>query len=842
MVSLKRQFGYGSLLVMALVGVLAVGSTVYYKTRIQQSESARETYESSAEELRQISSALAAYYRDNRSWPATINDLAAGGYFSGDAARCGGNGTFQSPFCTSIFGAQSGDNYTLTVNLLKESIAETVANQIPGGSSVGTTVVATIPRPFQSALYEDYLQRIEDPGNPRRTQLEVDLDINNNDLINIGSLNIEKATFSNAEFTNTEIDRVNVKEIQLGGNSITFDDEELNVNAGAIRVNGTLSMNGDVTGSGNDITGIDAVLSSTGQFGSIHSDSAVIDNISGDSIEFTSGSIDSLNGTSLTFDNGTISTISGDALAFNSGAVNSISGNVLNFNIGNIGSLSGDSLLYSAGTVNQLGGTTLTYDVVNSASGSFDTISANNSTIGNMAVVGVAGTNRISSSNGNINSLDVTTGSINRGDANSVSGASLSNSGNSTFSNLDSDRIEVGNVKGVTVEASSGIVSGNASIGVGTASNLVINNELQTDVINSNASVVGNALASKVNVQGELSALGINVTTAKFNTGNILQVNGTDANLNRVIATQFNGGAFNSSGDFESSDSSVNKNYELITEQEALLTNCVDVTKFCVPQEPTVSVSCSTCNSSAERNTFSARVIGAIDSCRQGCSYDWVTSGAGLVFSNCGSGSVSEGGTATAYCDVVSNLEAQESASGSAKLIVTNNRYSSESNSSSASISFENITSGNIIQDEISLVCNDIDGDCRHSERLGSYKGTASGTIEISVNVSSKVLNPVFTANIISSNCFGEKEGSLSNYGRNPEVNILNNNRTVSLGTFAFVQSSGETARSECEADVEFTVTSSSTPGVGILRKFIYIEACAVYGGGGGLCGPGGFE
>ena len=100
--SLKRQAGHGSLLIMALVGILALGSTVYYKTRMQQPESVRETYESAAEELREISSALTAYYRDNMAWPATINDLAAGGYFTGDAARCGGGGAFQSPFCTAI--------------------------------------------------------------------------------------------------------------------------------------------------------------------------------------------------------------------------------------------------------------------------------------------------------------------------------------------------------------------------------------------------------------------------------------------------------------------------------------------------------------------------------------------------------------------------------------------------------------------------------------------------------------------------------------------------------------------------------------------------------------------
>lgn len=691
MKSLKRQAGYGSLLIMALVGILALGSTVYYKTRMQQPESVRETYESTAEELREISSALTAYYRDNMAWPATINDLAVGGYFTGDAARCGG-GAFQSPFCTAIFGGQVGDDYALTVNLLKESIAQAVANQIPGGSSTGTTVTATINRPFQSALYDDYLQRVEDPDNPQRTQLEVDLDINNNDLINIGSLNVQRATFDDAEFTNADIERINTEEVQLGNNGITYAGNQLNVNAGTVRANGTLSMNGDIDGNGNDITGIDSISANSGQFDSVSADSAAINSLSGNSLDYNSGIIDSVTGNNLTFGNGSITALDGNTFTYNSGTISSVSGNNLDFNTGNIGSLSGDSLLYGSGTVNTLSGNTLTYGTVNGTNGNFDSVSANSGSIGNMGVTGTAGLNRLSSSDGDVTNLDVTTGNINNGEANSASGTSVSSSGTSTFDELDSNRIDTNSFKGQTVQASSGSTSGNASAGSLSASNLTVNNRLQTNIIESNSSSVGNASASKLTVLGALSASGINVTTANFNTGNIASVSGTSANYNTVTANQFNGGSYTSNDDFYTSRSSVNNNHLLITEQRSKLDNCVDVTKYCIPETPSVNLTCSSCNSAAARSSFSGTATGSISGCRQGCSYSWVTSGSGLSFSGCSGGTIAKGGSASPSCRVSSSLGPQESASGSIELVVTNSHYTSRSASDNVGVSYTNTT------------------------------------------------------------------------------------------------------------------------------------------------------
>lgn len=689
---LKLQKGYGTLIFMTLIGLLAVGSTVYYKTRIQQPESVRESYESTADELREISGALISYYRDNMAWPSTINELVSGGYFTGDASRCGGSGALQSPFCTAIFGSEVGENYTLRVNVLKESIARTVANQIPGGAAAGTTVTATINRPFQSALYDDYLQRVEDPDKPYRTQLEVDIDINNNDLNNIGSLNAQRATFDNADIENARIDQVNVELVKLGNNSISYSGNQLSIDADSVRVDGELSLNGDLLANGNDFTGFDTVKADTGVFDSINSNNAVIDNLSGDAITFNNGNIKNVMGDTLTFNNGNISVLNGDVLTYNEGTIGTLNGNSVEFISGLIGAISGNTLNYNFGTIDSLSGITISYVNINGTNGYFDSLSSNSAVIDNMNVTGSATFNDLSSSRADITNLEVSNGYINSGETNRATGNSITSTGVSTFDVLESDRIDTETFYGKTVEANTGSVSGDVSVDSITVDNLTVNNLLKTNIIESNYSSLGDASADQLTVANELRASNINVTTANITTSSIDDLNGTDASFNTITANRFIGGSFASDDDFYTPVSSVNKNHILITEQRDLLDNCVDVTKYCLPETPSVSLSCSSCNSAAARSSFSGTATGVISGCRQGCTYNWVLSGSGLNFSNCNSGSVPKGGSANPSCRVSTSLGPQESATGSIKLVVTNSHYTSRSSSDSVGVSYTNTT------------------------------------------------------------------------------------------------------------------------------------------------------
>jgi len=349
-------------------------------------------------------------------------------------------------------------------------------------------------------------------------------------------------------------------------------------------------------------------------------------------------------------------------------------------------------LSYGSGTVNTLSGTTLTYGTVNGTNGNFDSVSANSGSIGNMSVTGTAGLNRLSSSNGNVTNLDVTTGNINSGEANSASGTSVSSSGTSTFDELDSNRIDTNSFKGQTVEASSGSASGNASTGSVSASNLTVNNRLQTNVVESDNSSVGNASASQLAIQETLNASGINVTLASFNNANIGSVSGSNLSVDTVSANQFSGGSYTSNDDFYTPQSSVNNNHLLITEQRNKLDHCMDVTEYCLPQTPSVDVSCPSCTAFGNRSSFSSTITGTISDCRQGCSYRWTTSGSNLNFTGCTSGTVSKGSTASPSCNVSASVAPQASATGTATLIVTNSHYSDRVASDSVNIRYDNRT------------------------------------------------------------------------------------------------------------------------------------------------------
>ena len=695
MKSLKRQAGNGALIAILLAGVLALGSTVYYETRSSQLKSARATNESSAEELRQISSALTKYYSDNLAWPASLNELSSSGYFNGDAGRCGGAGVFQSPQCTVIFGNQVGDDYALTVNLLKDGIAQAVASQVPGGTVAGSTVTATINRPFQSALYDDYLQKVEDPDRPERTQVEVDLDINGNDINNVNSLNAAKVIIENAVFNTADINSVTTERIDLGANSLTHVGNQLNLNAAVVSINGTLSINGNVVGNSNDLSGFDTVSANTGDFTDLNATTGNIKTLSGNALDYKSGSIDTINGNSLSYTNGSITSLDGNNLDYNTGTISSLTGNNINFSAGSIGNLSGNNVSFLSGLINVLNGNTLTFTNVNGTTGNFNSLNSNDGTIANMEVTGSSSFHFLNSSKANITTVTATDGSIVVGTATSASGNSLSSSGNSSFGRLDSERIETSSFSGKSVTTGSGSVLGNASVGTLSVARLNVSDRIQTNAIDSSSSSLGNASASDVSISGRLIASGVNTSTASFDIASIRSVSSNNVDYNTISASRFNGGNYTSSDDFYTPVSSVNNNHLLIEEQKYKLANCVDVTKFCLPETPSVTLTCPTCKVSAGSSSFSGVATASISGCRQGCSYSWVTTGSDLSFSGCINGTIAKGGAANPSCSVSASLGPEEGALGNIKLVVTNSHYTSASASANVNISFYNITTRN---------------------------------------------------------------------------------------------------------------------------------------------------
>lgn len=685
--NLNRQGGYGTLLAIVLVLLASIGGAYYQNHRVEQVDSIINQNELTAEELKQITSALTTYYRDNSSWPSSLNELKSSGYFDGVSTRCGGNGTFQSSLCTVIQGTPYGDDYQLSVNLLKSSRAKFVANQIPGGSASGTSVIATIKRPFQATIYADYLQRVNNPDNPSSTQLETSIDVNHNELLNINkgqfeSLTIDLATINVAKFKELTTDKVS-----LGNNSIVSNGTNLDFNASTVRLNGQVNIGGDLQANNHNLVGVGTVQASKGSFTDVAVQKGGIKQLSGDSVIFGTGQINNLSGESLNYQTGTVTSLQGDTFTYNSGTVSGISGAILDFGSGTIGSVNGTSVNYSSGSINDLNGTSLNY-----TNGTFGTI---NGSVGRHTSLYITGNTSLNTFAANSGTISTTTSDIwtfDSGIINSLDAELLTVKGGATIDELNSNSIDTISGTATSLTGNTGKSTGDVSSSTTNAKSLVVNQKLTTGAIKSEYSLLGTSSSSSFNVEDELIAAGINVSTITANMGTLPTVSGTTLNYKTVSANKFVGGTYTSNSDFITPSSSVNSNYQLITEQKAKLDNCVDVTKFCLPETPSVSLSCSGCVSQASRGTFSGTATAQISQCRQGCTYQWINTGTGLSFSGCSSGSIPQGGGATPSCNVSATLGPQESTTGTIKLVVTNNHYSSHSTSQAATVSYQNTT------------------------------------------------------------------------------------------------------------------------------------------------------
>ncbi|MFB2639935.1 hypothetical protein ACE02P_18080 [Shewanella bicestrii] len=685
--NLNRQGGYGTLLAIVLVLLASIGGAYYQNHRVEQAESIINQNELTAEELKQISSALTTYYRDNSSWPSSLNELKSSGYFDGVATRCGGNGTFQSSLCTVIQGVPYGDDYQLSVNLLKSSTAKFVANQIPGGSASGTSVIATIKRPFQATLYADYLQRVNNPDNPSSTQLETSIDVNHNELLNINkgqfeSLSIDLATINVAKFK-----ELTTEKVSLGSNSITSTGTNLDINASTVRLNGQVNLGGDLQANNHNLVDVGTVQASKGSFTDVAAQKGGVKQLSGDSVIFGTGQINNLSGESLNYQTGTITSLQGDSFTYNSGTVSGISGAILDFGAGTIGSVNGTSVNYNGGSINDLNGTSLNY-----TNGTFGTISGSTGRHTSLYVTGNTSLNTFAANNGTISTTTSDIWTFDSGIINALDAELLTVKNGATIDELNSNSIDTITGTATSLTGNTGESNGDVSSSITNTKSLVVNQNLTTGAIKSKNSQLGTSSSSSFNVESELIAAGINVSTFTANTGTLSTVSGTTLNYKTVSANKFVGGTYSSTSDFITPASSVNSNYLLVTEQKAKLDNCVDVTKFCLPETPSVSLSCSGCVSQASRGTFSGTATAQISQCRQGCTYQWINTGTGLSFSGCSSGSVPQGGVANPSCNISATLGPQESATGTVKLVVSNNHYADHSVSQSAAVSYQNTT------------------------------------------------------------------------------------------------------------------------------------------------------
>ncbi|PKG68623.1 prepilin-type N-terminal cleavage/methylation domain-containing protein [Pseudoalteromonas sp. GutCa3] len=534
-------------------GLLAVTAPQYLEQEIPLDQ-----INTSKEQISSIKGAANSYFLENREWPSSIQSLVDGGYLPSNQL---------SPFGTDYSIGINGKNLVVSVDTNREKMANMLAGNIAFGNidSSGEIVSTEMGTPSREAIQSFFLARKAVAGCPECNQLSpgTNLDINNNDLININNIDAKKATIENATIENASIDELDVEKILLGNNSISYDGDSINLNAGNVVFNGLLTVNGDIDGNGNNITGFDLIEADDAKFTSLVADDAVFSNIEGETLTYENGVIDELRGDNLDFDYAKIKDLRGNVLNFATGTIDNISGDLITYSSGSFVDLTGDDLDFSNGNIDRLRGDNFTFTNVNSTNGYFEYLEAQSGIFNGVAVSGTADIDNLNSNSAVIDDIDARTADID----------------NLTFSRLDSERLDATNANLAEVDAtninanflttgsfsaSSLEITNDFSIGGKlTATYVDVLNQTTTNILNANTSSLGNASATNMNVADNVTANKFIVNTLTANSGDLGNATGSKATFTNVEGSRFNGGRF--TGDnFTTSKSSVNNNKSLI--------------------------------------------------------------------------------------------------------------------------------------------------------------------------------------------------------------------------------------------------------------------------------------
>ena len=147
---------------------------------------------------------------------------------------------------------------------------------------------------------------------------------------------------------------------ELSGNSLQYTSGTFGTGAQAIEFN-----NGIIT-----IGGTPFDVSGTS-----------LTDISGNNLNYFTGSINDLSGISLVYDLGDVSALTGDNLNYNTGSINDLSGTYLTYTTGNVIDISGNTITYSTGNVIDISGLTLLYSTGDITDLNGDTVTYNTGTI-----------------------------------------------------------------------------------------------------------------------------------------------------------------------------------------------------------------------------------------------------------------------------------------------------------------------------------------------------------------------------------------------------------------------------------------------------------------------------
>lgn len=709
--SMKKSFRQtGGAMLNSIVATLALtGAAVYYDTVSNAADQSEEIAAVIATEIEHIQAASLRCYYVNRAWCST-SELTA--YYTGDLESALGTNYY--------FSVNSNGQQVLKVQTVSDRVAESAKSMVVNGEATSGELTSVLPPPEDNLLFSDALARYENEMQQEAMEFETSIDFNEQNLSNADRLDVESATIRKLNSDAIEATDIVISgSLEVGQNSISDTGNGLAFNAKNIELQGATSVAGDIEFNGNNLTGAKTLVAANGSFRDLELESltvqdgdvtraiievADIDKLSGTSLQTTSAE-----GEKLGFD-----TANGSNIKTTSAQTVNTTTKVLTSDNGTATTAGGANIQYNTANITNANGNEINSTDVVLNSGTFTTLNSS-SLIGNSILAS-------------------------RGQGDNVA-ADYSEADRAYFEYLNSSSTDATNVSALSGESDSVAVSGRTTTNHVATTTFTPTN-LTTNKINSSTSTLGEASSTSFSVSNTLSALSFAATTAVItNTngnvdateGNFTTIKGTNTSatngtFTNLTVNKYTGGSFTGT-DFETSTSSVNENYAILDEYGNAIDNCINTSKFCIPETPVISFSCTGCSQANSQSTFTATLRASVSHCRQGCSVDWTVPSALTKSSGCSTTNISAGGTATLSCVVKSTLDPQESYSGTVKAKATNSHYTSESYTASKSVYFENNSSAD---PEVTTSCSG----CNLSSERESFSATITGTVSCPYNCS----------------------------------------------------------------------------------------------------------
>ncbi len=305
------------------------------------------------------------------------------------------------------------------------------------------------------------------------------------------------------------------------------------------------------------------------------------------------------------------------------------------------------------------------------------------------------------------------------------------------------------------------LVSKNSSVGMADGQNMAVQTDMRGQTIKANsgrftsASVLGltaggdfysndDFVTSKSSVNRNLSSLvnqdsaisnntsSINNTKGKINTAgrdiasneSAIAKNERDASTNRNAIDNNKRDIATNELDIDNVAKRLDNSADELGLWQDRLDKCMYQTQYCIPQDPSLSLSCIGCSQAEPQASFTATALATISACRQGCTYSWVVTGAlSKSGGTCASGTIPRGGSATPSCKVTkSNILPQDTVTGSIKIEVNNSHYTDRMDSKIVSVSFKNTT---IPRPTVNTSCSG----CNSSRSSSSFNALVTSSI-----------------------------------------------------------------------------------------------------------------